>query len=1550
MISFLILNCLLWFGVGMKLNMYNTDRSLDIGNLQVNCLHYYVRRLEPRMEKVEYCFGPIEDNNYLLNDDSLHLHGEYFTFDQLHQLNVTSNNLLLWSSTIDLAEKYQDYLNHQTNSSLSKELFFNCTPAWFGPRCQYSIVLNSISSFEAVIVKAHADRYPYETSYSTSNATCYIHLSCNRGQSNICLDWREVCNGRIDCTNEAVDEAQCFELEMNVCHENEYRCHNGQCIPTEFVKDAFAECLDLSDARNTSPDISHSHFIFLFEEHWCALNYRHFFCMIEECVIEVDQCENIRYRLSIESITIQNNSSNNCWMLMICLTKILKQIHEATCQQFSNSSYIRSVLENCDDVIEFPRGPVIFGHVRFLYHTKEITDVNTYLVRIPDAICYDNQLCDFLIPTYYYRNYSCRYFHQFNFNSNKTHNIWDSFIRLIEGYFQKCSLNYHQSMITDPTDYPSLYCCQNSSKCISEHRILDHMSDCYLNDDEEQYELSCSINDILRLKCALDNRCYFSNAFYEICIISHLRTFDKIEFGQICDRHIEMIPQIINGINHTDETDCEDWPCNNYYTRCDGFWSCPNGEDEENCTTQKICPSHFLPCIDPYNSTMICLSANRVNDGNIDCLGATDEREHCRNFLQIDLDPSGFRCWDDDDCLQEIALCDHFRQCPNEEDEKFCQNYKFFGELSCKMDSFNLTDIENAICQTIYLKKIPFTLETSLAHSTLDNQTNQQVVVRQPRQEHNIPKLVSNELNYRQQLRHCNRGLYVLHWLGNNQTTHKCLCPPSYYGDRCQYQNQRVSLTIQTRLMNISNLYAAYISLIDDDDYRQKIISYQQYSFSTPDPCMHISDSCIYTSGSCMYTFDGYLTYEARPKNRSTNYAIRIDIYDRTSLIYIASWHYTVLHSFLPVNRMAVVLYIPAEQVLSVSSCSLECENGACMKYVNKDKYYCQCDDGWSGMKCTIPVRCSDCSSDSICIGMIYNRSICVCPLNTGGPRCLLTFSYNHLIMNNTKWLIVDDDLHGLSGIRICSKGFFGTECDIPASKITISFENIKISPIVLVYTLYFSIDSNANGLVIENAVIAQKLTIFQRILSVFTPNVFQLVFVKTDYSYYLAFVQQKESTNISTSIDSSRQCTSIDDLFTIEQQRWPPIRRMKYYNKLCQIHLNTLCFIDDSYACLCTVEHHANCFLFRSTPPKCRDQFYCQNGGNCVQDVAECPTTFMCNCTDCFFGDRCQYYAKSIGLVLDDILRYEIRPNVTLSQQSTIIQWSCGLIMIIFVGGLINGILSVITFSTKQARENGCGLYLMASSITSLLTISILAVKFWFLLLTQIHPSVSRSTFRIGCISFEFLLKTFLYTDNWLNACVALERSMTVHKGIKFNKRSSKRVAQWIIFILPFLIAISIIHEPLYRELFDDTDEQRFWCVFHYSSSVQIYNIFIICIHFLGPFCANLLSAFFIIFAGTHQRTATQRRFTYNQHLRNQFREHKNLIISPIILVLLSIPGQFIAIYSNCVKVSHNAWLYLLGYLISFLPSMSIFIIFIIPSVHYKKQFKQAIRCHTQR
>ncbi|CAF1552061.1 unnamed protein product, partial [Adineta steineri] len=305
--------------------------------------------------------------------------------------DVPPYEILRWSSSIDVAEQYQYYLDQPFQSNLSDQIFLNCTSPWRGSRCQYALKLN-----EDEFVR---NSFEMTSTDNIFQQTCYIHLKCDRGGPLICLDWREICNGRIDCLNDGIDETGCFNLEMNECNENEYRCHNGLCIPKKFLKMEFADaqCLDGSDEivkNNHLLEANYRPHLFECQEYVCGPDEGQFTCGDGQCVEDFGQCQNNRHLALTQSISVQGNLSYSCWIVMLCLSKIMTKIGNITCDQFIQSSKIIEEFKNCTFPLEFPVIPVLFGHVRFLYDRKEIDNINTTLALKPDYVCYDEQLCD----------------------------------------------------------------------------------------------------------------------------------------------------------------------------------------------------------------------------------------------------------------------------------------------------------------------------------------------------------------------------------------------------------------------------------------------------------------------------------------------------------------------------------------------------------------------------------------------------------------------------------------------------------------------------------------------------------------------------------------------------------------------------------------------------------------------------------------------------------------------------------------------------------------------------------------------------------------------------------------------------------------------------------------------------------------------------------------------------------------------------------------------------------------------------------------------------
>ncbi|CAF0863302.1 unnamed protein product [Didymodactylos carnosus] len=90
--------------------------------------------------------------------------------------------------------------------------------------------------------------------------------------------------------------------------------------------------------------------------------------------------------------------------------------------------------------------------------------------------------------------------------------------------------------------------------------------------------------------------------------------------------------------------------------------------------------------------------------------------------------------------------------------------------------------------------------------------------------------------------------------------------------------------------------------------------------------------------------------------------------------------------------------------------------------------------------------------------------------------------------------------------------------------------------------------------------------------------------------------------------------------------------------------------------------------------------------------------------------------------------------------------------------------------------------------------------------------------------------------------------------------------------------------------------------------------------------------------------RVTVRTRLSFKEHLQLQFKQHKHHLIASCTLALLALPRLIKSFIGECMKSPRNSWLFLLGYLISFLPSMVTFIVFVLPSKIYKDEFNSVI------
>ena len=320
-----------------------------------------------------------------------------------------------------------------------------------------------------------------------------------------------------------------------------------------------------------------------------------------------------------------------------------------------------------------------------------------------------------------------------------------------------------------------------------------------------------------------------------------------------------------------------------------------------------------------------------------------------------------------------------------------------------------------------------------------------------------------------------------------------------------------------------------------------------------------------------------------------------------------------------------------------------------------------------------------------------------------------------------------------------------------------------------------------------------QKVMMFQNTVNVYSQLPFQMVLLQLDSRYCPGVLRRFSTSNIiCVVINPGQRCVPVEELFDEELMSMPRIRRMKSYHLPCQHHVNLLCFVDEFNLCLCTTDHQSNCFPFdQKRSFICDDNVFCQNGGTGHEDQPICPLSILCVCQDCFFGDRCQFYAKGIGLTLDEMLRYIIRPHVPFHDQSLAMKWSAAITIIVSLVGPLNSFFAFVVFNHQNTRRVGSGVYLLLSSIVCL---PLLTVD------RHIQHDASVDPFRrsILCESVLCFLHHFQHgastsgdsnsTELWTATMKSVQRSQTTH-------RQTDRSGHLGLSSFSHLVALGILH-----------------------------------------------------------------------------------------------------------------------------------------------------------
>jgi hypothetical protein len=1598
----LLLNTLL--KVNGLLRLYNTD--VLYRNALKDCL--YSNTVDNKINEwilIRYC---IDENDF---ENSFECYGNVkLTFEELKFKNISSENLFKWNAPIDTINNYEKYLI-ENDLSMKNDLYCNLSSSYsnfsliknkkfflenfFGKDCSYSFdKMNSDLTFNEIILNQFDKKvslvFVFELLDDEHFLTCYEGMKCN---STICLDWRQICDGFIDCENGEDEFSDCFLMEINQCNENEYRCLNGMCIPKTYFIDFSYDCGDMTDEEYSIDELI-SELAMCYNSPMILCEFSQTRWNLFSCgdgqyeLIEDSEplCANGRdsfYRRNLfdSSLSANNNENFECLFLLLCVSEDdyldLFDYDTSQClctKKNRKKNYCLEYFEKyCPSWFYFQTETnFAYPFVKYIFNKSEINSLKWWQ---PTYICYQNKSC----PNFLSNNYLLID----ELVCIKSEIIPNLVFYRLRKFFSYCDISIEDK---------SLFYCQKSKQMISKYRVEDSIKDCYYGEDENDKITSTiisSLNLTDRFKCKQDNKwiirlliLYYEQGFndnFEYCTDESY----KLYLGK-CKRPSDLACQFIRGTfipsiynifrencngknqfnslidGETDETNCEEW--SSY--KCDNYWDFENGIDELNCLdtttyylTQTVfkCNRNEHYCADE-NGTMTCLSIEHAGNQLIDCLGASDERKMIEQSTCPESWMNTFKCRSGQ-CVSIFFLCNKKNNCRDNDDDiicpwvfnSTCTNMEFpckngacipriekqcNGIIDCQPDGE-----DEWFCDLIHLKDKQFSL-INIEEYPLNNRNSSKIAivdnydVNQTFQIKKVPEKRKNVLDDW----YCNRGLILRYRLSNK----KCFCPPSYYGLRCQYQSERILITIKidmpinlARYENKNSFIIIIARLILDDqvfDHEQILrISLMKQIF--------------------------YLNYPQPPPKKQGNWFVRFDAYliNMNNVHYKTSWLFNIPFSFLPVNRLVLHLMMRDSQICN----SLNCIHGICQKYSNYPyDEYCQCEENWSGKYCNERMSCS-CVGGGKCIDG-YLTPICICPLGRIGNECRVLFNpCIDVKCKNGGTCLPLDERQLIKFVCSCPNDYYGIYCEQINSQIHIEFSSslsLKSSELELVsvFVHFLKLEKDSPGILfVENRFLYKQIKL-NEVLNVHNTNhdylstfiLIEIYFEDNISNYYIGAIVKNNLTSLSIKLDAINRCPYVDELILNETIRKFPLRKkVKYYHYVCEMNHLIKWFHDESSLCFCDRYRQPDCLFFQRPSVQCSIN-YCQNNGQCIENSFNGVSDFACVCNGCSYGSLCQLITSEYILSFDIMLGQDIKANMSFMKQPFLIKFVLSIIIFMILVGTLSNVLSLITFRQRKIREYGCAIYLFYLTLIGQIGLTSFASRYFYLLITQLYTVNNHWSAYWSCIILEYILSVCPMLFDWLIVCIAVERCVNIIRGASFKKSDSVWWAKRLIPFFTLIIICSSWHDLFIHRLIYDPriTSEHTWCVIKFSWMwIKYYRLIINLINLIIPGLINFIATIFLLHKTTRRKQTFGKKKSENTYWKI-FRKQIPMYGTPLGLVILSIMRVIFSFTLVCITKQWHKYAYFIAYFISFAPFITTFPIFVLTAEVYKKEFNNFI------